>query len=281
MPKRTYQPALVTALKHGFRARLTTKAGRLVLSAVALKVAQNWRFHNNLPGKPGVIYNRSIMLAATNRFHGHGSLKYLYKNGTAVRSHWMTIKYIANHAVKPRASVLLLSKVHKSAVGHNRIRHITCMKFCALNSKFGVYDITVIISSRSNYRHTTICRVWWRICCNKRLSIHPVKCYNGNDNIAGVWMFDSLIVQPIFNILVLIYSIIPGMTLVWRLSSYDCGPFAIPTAQKAAASVAGHAKNAAKGWKKSRCSIKTIGRCRGSPWWSCIKSIMSAPGAQS
>lgn len=89
------------------------------------------------------------MLAATNRFHGHGSLKYLYKNGTAVRSHWMTIKYIANPRRKTtRVGVVISKKVHKSAVGRNRIRRrVYEILRHELPSFTGVYDITVIIIS--------------------------------------------------------------------------------------------------------------------------------------
>lgn len=89
------------------------------------------------------------MLAAKNRFHGHGSLKYLYKNGTAVRSHWLTIKYIKNpHRKQTRVGVVISKKVHKSAVGRNRIRRrVYEIIRHELPSFNGVYDITIIIIS--------------------------------------------------------------------------------------------------------------------------------------
>lgn len=63
------------------------------------------------------------MINATLRFHGHGSLRYLYKNGSAVRSHLFTLKYTVNpHRNKSRFAVVVSKKVHKSAVGRNRIR---------------------------------------------------------------------------------------------------------------------------------------------------------------
>ena len=63
------------------------------------------------------------MLSAQHRFHGHGSLRYVYKNGQAVRSHLITIKYTANPYRKhSRFAVVVSKKVHKSAVGRNRIR---------------------------------------------------------------------------------------------------------------------------------------------------------------
>lgn len=89
------------------------------------------------------------MLTKTNRFHGHGSLRYLYKNGTAVRSHWLTLKYIKNpRRKKSRISVVISKKVHKSAVGRNRIRRrlYEIMRH-ELPSFSGVYDLTIIVIS--------------------------------------------------------------------------------------------------------------------------------------
>lgn len=63
------------------------------------------------------------MLSFSHRFHGHGSLRYVYKNGQAVRSHLMTLKYVSNpHRKHPRFAVVVSKKVHKGAVGRNRIR---------------------------------------------------------------------------------------------------------------------------------------------------------------
>lgn len=63
------------------------------------------------------------MLSAQHRFHGHGSLRYVYKNGQAVRSHLITIKYTSNpYRRHSRFAVVVSKKVHKSAVGRNRIR---------------------------------------------------------------------------------------------------------------------------------------------------------------
>lgn len=63
------------------------------------------------------------MLAFPFRFHGHGSLRYVYKNGQAVRSRLVTVKYTENkHRKHSRFAVVVSKKVHKSAVGRNRIR---------------------------------------------------------------------------------------------------------------------------------------------------------------
>ena len=63
------------------------------------------------------------MLTKVHRFHGHGSLRYVYKNGEAIRTHLITLKYVANPRRKhSRVAVVVSKKVHKSAVGRNRIR---------------------------------------------------------------------------------------------------------------------------------------------------------------
>jgi ribonuclease P protein component len=63
------------------------------------------------------------MLSFSHRFHGHGSLRYVYKNGQAIRSRLITIKYINNPNRKhSRFAVVVSKKVHKSAVGRNRMR---------------------------------------------------------------------------------------------------------------------------------------------------------------
>jgi len=63
------------------------------------------------------------MLSFANRFHGHGSLRYVYKNGQAIRSRLITIKYTTNpHRTQSRFAVVVSKKVHKGAVGRNRMR---------------------------------------------------------------------------------------------------------------------------------------------------------------
>lgn len=63
------------------------------------------------------------MLTKNLRFHGHGSLRFLYKNADAYRSRFFTVKAITNpRRSTSRFSVVVSKKVHKSAVGRNRIR---------------------------------------------------------------------------------------------------------------------------------------------------------------
>jgi len=63
------------------------------------------------------------MLPFRYRFHGHGSLRFVYKNGRAVRNHLLTIKFTPNpRRNASRFAVVVSKKVHKGAVGRNRMR---------------------------------------------------------------------------------------------------------------------------------------------------------------
>lgn len=63
------------------------------------------------------------MLAFSHRFHGHGSLRFVYKNGQAVRSRLITLKH-STHPKRQdsRIAVVISKKVIKGAVGRNRVR---------------------------------------------------------------------------------------------------------------------------------------------------------------
>ena len=89
------------------------------------------------------------MLSFQHRFHGHGSLRYVYKNGQAVRSHAITIKYVDNpHRRHSRFAVVVSKKVHKSAVGRNRIRRrlyeVIRHEIPKMN---GAHDVAVMVFS--------------------------------------------------------------------------------------------------------------------------------------
>jgi ribonuclease P protein component len=57
------------------------------------------------------------------RFHGHGSLNYLFKNGRGSRGRLMGIKFIRNpRRDHPRIAVIVSKKIYKAAVKRNRIR---------------------------------------------------------------------------------------------------------------------------------------------------------------
>jgi ribonuclease P protein component len=63
------------------------------------------------------------MIAQKYRFHGHGSLRYLYRHGENVRTRTLTIRYIKNaRRERPRLTVIVAKKVLKKAVKRNRIR---------------------------------------------------------------------------------------------------------------------------------------------------------------
>ena len=97
-----------------------------------------------------MVYDRKqIMLAFSNRFHGHGSLRYVYKNGVAKRSHIFTIKTVRNtHRKSSRFAVVISKKVHKSAVGRNRVRRrlyeIIRHEMARMEL---VHDVAIIVSS--------------------------------------------------------------------------------------------------------------------------------------
>lgn len=63
------------------------------------------------------------MLSHLNRFHGHGSLRYVYTHGRSVRGRFLMIKTIQNKKrVHSRVAVVVSKKIYKSAVKRNRIR---------------------------------------------------------------------------------------------------------------------------------------------------------------
>ncbi len=63
------------------------------------------------------------MIARTFRFHGYGSLNYVYRQGATVRNTLCSLRYVKNDRRKtPRVAVVVSKKVHKSAVVRNRIR---------------------------------------------------------------------------------------------------------------------------------------------------------------
>lgn len=89
------------------------------------------------------------MLSSTNRFHGHGSLRYLYRNGSVVRSQFLTLKYTKNTKRKnSRFAIVVSKKTHKSAVGRNRIRRRLYEIIRNDLKKFKEpYDIVVLVFS--------------------------------------------------------------------------------------------------------------------------------------
>lgn len=63
------------------------------------------------------------MISRTHRFHGRGSLRYVYQRGQTVRGPLTALKFIENsRRTQYRAAVVVSKKVSKSAVKRNRIR---------------------------------------------------------------------------------------------------------------------------------------------------------------
>ena len=63
------------------------------------------------------------MIARGHRFHGYGSLRYVYQNGKTVRGPLTALKFVANPRRSDyRLAVVVSKKVNKSAVVRNRIR---------------------------------------------------------------------------------------------------------------------------------------------------------------
>lgn len=89
------------------------------------------------------------MIPFQNRFHGHNSLKFVYKNGEAIRSRLATLKVITNpHRKNSRIAVVVGKKILKSAVGRNRIRRRIYEYIRQQMDHFdGNFDIAIIISS--------------------------------------------------------------------------------------------------------------------------------------
>lgn len=63
------------------------------------------------------------MISRAHRFHGYGSLKFVYQNGKTIRGPIIALKYSANPRRSTyRMAVVVSKKVNKSAVVRNRIR---------------------------------------------------------------------------------------------------------------------------------------------------------------
>lgn len=89
------------------------------------------------------------MIAQKHRFHGLGSLRFVYQNGKTVRSQSLAVKYLRNERRSSyRCAVVVSKKVHKSAVTRNRVRRrifeIVRQNETRIN---GPYDIVISVFS--------------------------------------------------------------------------------------------------------------------------------------
>lgn len=63
------------------------------------------------------------MLGQQYRFHGYGSLKYLFHKGTTYRSRSLSVRAVSNtRRTDSRCAVIVTKKVQKAAPRRNRIR---------------------------------------------------------------------------------------------------------------------------------------------------------------
>lgn len=89
------------------------------------------------------------MLSYAHRFHGHSSLRYVFKNGETIRSRTLTLRVTRNkHRKVSRFSVSISKKVLKSAVKRNRVRRrIYEIVRLELPHVEGVYDVVFIVTA--------------------------------------------------------------------------------------------------------------------------------------
>lgn len=89
------------------------------------------------------------MIAQKYRFHGHGSLRYLYRHADVIRTRTLTVRYIQNPRRKlPRFTVVVAKKVLKKAVDRNRIRRRVYEVIRELHPEIkGSFDIAVTVFS--------------------------------------------------------------------------------------------------------------------------------------
>lgn len=88
------------------------------------------------------------MIPYKNRFHGHGSLRYVYRNGLISKSRYLTIKSVKDRNSISRIAVVVSKKVLKSAVGRNKIRRRTYEIMRNLLPNFNNhYDIAIIVNN--------------------------------------------------------------------------------------------------------------------------------------
>lgn len=87
------------------------------------------------------------MIARSHRFHGYGSLRYVYQHGRTVRGPLTMLKYAPNDRRKTyRLAVVVSKKVHKSAVTRNRIRRRLYEAFRSHEEDIhGAYDMILTV----------------------------------------------------------------------------------------------------------------------------------------
>ncbi len=88
-----------------------------------------------------------LMLSRQHRFHGYGSLRFVYAHGQTVRSPLLAVRYTLNAKRQSyRCAVVIGKKTEKSAVKRNRIRRRIYEHFRQNDDKITQpYDIVVTV----------------------------------------------------------------------------------------------------------------------------------------
>ena len=89
------------------------------------------------------------MLTHKHRFHGHGSLRYLYAKGQTARTRNLMIRFTTNdQRLHSRVAVIVSKKIFKAAVKRNRARRriFEIVRHDFENIK-GTYDFTITVFS--------------------------------------------------------------------------------------------------------------------------------------
>jgi len=89
------------------------------------------------------------MIPFKNRFHGHNSLTYTYKNGQTIRSKLFSIKFCTNPRKRfSRVAVVVSKKVAKKAVQRNFLRRRLYSLIRPYIAQFQRnYDLIIIVHS--------------------------------------------------------------------------------------------------------------------------------------
>lgn len=86
------------------------------------------------------------MIGRANRFHGYGSLQYVYRNGKTVRDPLMSLRYTKNDKRQTyRLAVVVSKKVNKSAVARNRLRRRLYEAFRIQLAPSQPYDLVLTV----------------------------------------------------------------------------------------------------------------------------------------
>ncbi len=91
------------------------------------------------------------MIAKKYRFHGHGSLKYVFTHGKTVRSPHFGIRFVANKRRQDyRLAVIVSKKVAPLAVTRNRIRRRLFEQMrLSIPSSAGAVDMALVVYDKA------------------------------------------------------------------------------------------------------------------------------------